>query len=102
MGYSCNYSKDVNVNINTLFNNIKRGNPHITSGFRNKPKRLGHCWIWDGIKGYLNGSSFTVESIHCNWGWGGNSDGWFVNYEQPYPDMESYYDDNNQLYITEK
>lgn len=102
MGYSCNYSKDVNVNINTLFNNIKRGNPHITGGCRNKPKRSGHCWIWDGIKGYLNGSSFTVESIHCNWGWGGSSDGWFVNYEQPDPNMESYYDDNNQLYITEK
>ena len=37
-----------------------KGNPHLTSGFRKNP-RGGHTWIWDGIRGYVNGSSIEVD-----------------------------------------
>lgn len=108
MGYSCNIAKDVNVDINALYTNIKNGNPHLTSGFRKNP-RGGHTWIWDGIRGYVNGSSIEVDAIHCNWGWNNpsgsypavNSNGWYASYEQPDPNQEPYFDDNVQLYITE-
>lgn len=110
MGYPCSVSIDANVNITSLYNNIKRGNPHITCGWRNKED--GHTWVWDGIRGYVNGSSFTVDAVHCNWGQGAdatdpnhpnkNCNGWYVSYEQPDPALGSYYDDNVQLYITLK
>ena len=101
MGYPCSLDIDENININTLYNNLKNGNPHITSGFRNSPERVGHAWIWDGMRGYVNGSTITLDAIHCNWGWN-SSNGWYTSYEQPFPDVESYYDDNCQLYITLK
>ena len=85
-----------------------KGNPHLTSGFRKNP-RGGHTWIWDGIRGYVNGSSIEVDAIHCNWEWNNpsgsypvvNLNGWYASYEQPDPNQESYLDDNVQLYITE-
>ena len=33
------------------------------------PSRGGHAWVVDGYN--------SSNHFHCNWGWGGSSDGWF-------------------------
>ncbi len=50
-----------------LKNDLDKGQPIIYAGFGNGG---GHCFIADG---YDNNNYF-----HFNWGWGGNSDGYFI------------------------
>ena len=102
-GYSIECDNDANVDINKLSRNIQRGNPHISAGTRKKPQS-GHVWIWDGVQ--VNANS-EVTLVHCNWGHGftsgiSDSDGWYTisRMEQPDPDMQPYFDDNVQIYIT--
>ena len=102
-GYSIECDNDANVDINKLSRNIQRGNHHISAGMRKDP-RSGHVWIWDGVQ--VNANS-EVTLVHCNWGHGftsgiSDSDGWYTisRMEQPDPDMQPYFDDNVQIYIT--
>lgn len=110
--YSIEIWNDKNVDIYKMANNIRLGNPHITSGMRKKP-RTGHVWIWDGIIKSSTGSE--IELVHCNWGWGKsndrvdntgviirNTDTWFTPaaMEQPDENQQAYFDDNVQIYIT--
>lgn len=37
----------------------------------------GHIWVIDGFRQYLTYCSPSY--VHCNWGWGGNSDGWYYD-----------------------
>lgn len=103
MGYSnggrkCDYSeKDV-------VNEIGAGYPVIISGFRTKHEdkilgitinssyRDGHAWIADGYAKFfktvdvvddngriLSSTWYTTYYIRCNWGWGGQYDGYFLS-----------------------
>jgi hypothetical protein len=38
----------------------------------------GHAWIIDGLRRIRYGTS-TTDYVHCNWGWGGQCDGYFVS-----------------------
>lgn len=45
----------------------------------------GHAWIMDGFKHYgtrrytLNGTEATETYFHYNWGWNGDSNGYFLS-----------------------
>ncbi|QRX64128.1 C10 family peptidase [Dysgonomonadaceae bacterium zrk40] len=42
----------------------------------------GHAWIIDGLRRIRYGSSSSssiTDYVHCNWGWGGICDGYFVS-----------------------
>lgn len=44
----------------------------ITVGYKN-----GHAWIYDGyITGKKNGKTYNL--VHCNWGWGGDNNGYYL------------------------
>lgn len=88
---------------------IKKNNPIYISAYRSEKK--GHAWVIDGfvkrkkkyetIKTYANGSitssiSYGAEQslLHCNWGWGGTHNGYFVmgnsfDTEERYDDIDS-------------
>lgn len=48
---------------------------------RDLTKDVGHAWISDGCRfcvDMLNDPTKIIETyIHCNWGWGGSSDGYY-------------------------
>jgi hypothetical protein len=53
--------------------------------------RVGHMWIIDGIKTYLGGENNKdkyLDLYHCNWGWEGDKDGWY---------LQSVYTYNNKI-----
>ncbi|MDR0230583.1 MAG: C10 family peptidase [Dysgonamonadaceae bacterium] len=101
------FYSNTNIDLGKLAQNLNYHLPHITSGFRKSP-REGHTWLWTGIHCWCSGIKSNGEYIvypgtvllYCNWGWGGSSDGWFVEYERPDPNKPSFLDDNDQLYIT--
>lgn len=102
------YYEDKNIDLNWLAYNLYSKRPHLTSGFTKKP-RSGHSWVWEGIDCYHSGISSQYQRVYiepgrtvmlyCNWGWGGRSNGWYVDYETP-TGQGTYLDDNIQLYIT--
>lgn len=107
--YNLTRKNNANVNLTTLYRNMRRENIHLTSGFNKKP-RAGHAWIWDGIYCVANSTDIgEFYALHCNWGWGGYCDGWYATFETPDPtpnnhddddnNHTTYLDDNIQLYI---
>lgn len=96
IGYNCEFTKG-GISLYTLRQNLKQGRPHIMGG--NNAEGNGHEWVIDGIK-----ENSTTLDFHCNWGWGGLSDGWV--YGNPYvksdsrPTSPSEYSDNkDHIYI---
>lgn len=39
----------------------------------------GHAWIIDGLRRIRYSSSNIKDYVHCNWGWGGKCDGYFIS-----------------------
>ena len=65
---------------------IKAGNPVYARGNSGKKKvfgirvgwKGGHAWIYDGaIIASKDGKSNTF--VHCNWGWGGYKNGYYLS-----------------------
>lgn len=72
-GYTCeNYSITSLTTNNYIANAIKKGWPVIISG--ENASEGGHSFIVDGY----NGNEF-----HIDYGWGGNSNGWFTSTQYP-------------------
>lgn len=90
---------------------------------------VGHAWVCDGTKtkttttnylieflyggpGYYNfsnyghypsESSFEYLDLHMNWGWGGESDGWYIyNSTQPTDHNNDYHRLRNDIFISKK
>lgn len=42
--------------------------------------RGGHMWIIDGYRPLVTRCDHNF--VHCNWGWGGSSNGWYVEYTE--------------------
>lgn len=87
-GYQCETHDIVSLSDQSLIENaIKKGMPVLISG--NDSNGNGHSFIIDGY----NGTEF-----HINYGWGGNSDGWFADTQYPehnnitiaHPDIENF------------
>ena len=78
-GYSYDYDATSDVTANKLFWSIIRFNPVISRGVSADG---GHEWIFDGLYGTCQLASPTtlnsINTVHCNWGWGGTSNGWYA------------------------
>ena len=53
---------------NILKNELDNSRPILYSGYENTDYDGGHAWNVDGYNG---------NNVHCNWGWGGSSNGYF-------------------------
>lgn len=56
-----------------------------------------HMWVLDGIKVYKQGLSGKELCLyHCNWGWGGSFDGWYLQaiYEDNYTNFSGSFTDD--------
>lgn len=70
----------------SIINAIRLGTPVYARGNSGKKKSLfvrikytgGHAWIYDGcITATKNGKRQNL--IHCNWGWGGSRNGYYLS-----------------------
>lgn len=102
MGYS-HPSRLTSFNADGIISSIAQNCPVIVSGFQEEyitgwfifsttRHRIGHAWISDGYlrqertvkkvyrltKEVLNTKIESRVLLHCNWGWGGYSDGYFI------------------------
>lgn len=73
--------------VNCVVNNLKSGNKIVYMrgnaryyhvGFVFRKYVDGHAWVVDG---YINEVKNNKQSyyLHCNWGWGGTKNGYFLN-----------------------
>lgn len=88
-----------------IVEDIASGRPVLTTGFNSE---VGHTWIWDGARCdarvredgrsliYLELTS--PLTLHCNWGWSGTADGWYLTYNQA-PGQEPYQLSRKYLYM---
>jgi len=53
---------------NILKNELNNNRPILYSGYEDTDYNGGHAWNVDGYNG---------NNIHCNWGWGGSSNGYY-------------------------
>lgn len=58
-----------NVWTDTLKSNLNNRCPILYYGTNNSTPPGGHGWVIDG---------YNNDYFHCNFGWGGNNDGWFI------------------------
>lgn len=56
---------------------FSKGNVILAFGL-DVASRDGHFWVIDGYVPLL--TKCDAAKIHCNWGWGGKSDGWYTDY----------------------
>jgi len=85
-GYtSANWSNSYNYL--TVKNDLLNGKPVILIGTDTSQNNYAHAWVADGVRerGYCifdsNGnwiSTVYYMDFHCNWGWGGNANGYFA------------------------
>lgn len=61
-----------NSQIQHIFNMLSNNKPVIMGGWTLVKPNEAHYWVVDGLR---QSSSETL--IHCNWGWGGEKNGWF-------------------------
>ena len=74
-----------------IMQTIKKGQPVFARGNRGYKKKLfwkkytgGHAWVYDGYLIYSWGidprdQEKTALFIHCNWGWDGNHNGFYLS-----------------------
>lgn len=59
-------------------NDLNQGRPVLLTG--DAATGGAHSWIVDGYGYFLNpGPTQPDEYFHCNWGWGGDNNGWFLD-----------------------
>lgn len=78
LGYEYEYKGIVDyIDYTKLDNCISKGNVILAFGL-DEVSRAGHFWVIDGYVPLL--TKCDAAKIHCNWGWGGKSDGWYTDY----------------------
>jgi hypothetical protein len=86
-----------NYNHSSVRSNLDNNRPVILSGRNNSS---GHMWVCDGYRDYNfyyeDCSSYGYLHFHMNWGWGGDSNGWFA-YNNFNP-LSTYNDDKKMIY----
>lgn len=79
-------SKLKDYNETNIVNAIKGGNPVYARGNSGKKKVLGirvgwkggHAWVYDGML-TASKDNKTSTFIHCNWGWNGRNNGYYIS-----------------------
>ena len=94
--YNYHSQKEYSANFDSIMVDISNGFPVFMRGTREymqngEVKRSGHAWVVDGVaikSAYLIcyhsiGEQpeiviMTQNLVHCNWGWNGNNNGYFI------------------------
>lgn len=94
--YGYHFQREYFAEFDSIQADIRRGHPVYMRGTREyiqdgELKYSGHAWVVDGVAvksmyvdSYGNGESLpelykiTKNLIHCNWGWNGNNNGYFI------------------------
>lgn len=71
---------------NQIISSIQKGNPVYGRGNSGKKKFIGirvgwsggHAWVYDGYI-YATKDNTPQKLIHCNWGWGGSQNGYYLS-----------------------
>ena len=106
MGY--NYTYEQNPLSFVIYVNVLRSHPVLISATE-KSKKTGHMWVIDGYAdgvyyieyyNYNTGESArkekTLPLVHCNWGWGGQGNGYYLfnvfdmQYSDPHKTRATY------------
>lgn len=90
--YHYNYNGQVENDNNAIKEDLLNYRPVIVDGYKsgNSP---GHAWVIDGLvvkrsrSLVIPGLSKYREYVHCNWGWNGGCNGFFI-----FKDFETLYD----------
>lgn len=78
LGY--HYDELFDVDFGTIKTDISNGNPVFMRG-RVPGENIGHAWVVDGVavkRHYLANLHPDRQYIHCNWGWNGDCNGYFI------------------------
>lgn len=98
-------------------NQLRQGLPVIASGCASNPTIFdpgdGHFWVIDGFRQYdrdikvvqdtdtgtieLSSRTESLKYIHCNWGWGNDSNGYFYNGVFDLSQSQNYPNRNQKL-----
>ena len=73
-------------NENAIISAIKSGYPVLARGNSGKKKVLGirvgwkggHAWVYDGVL-VASKDGKSNNFVHCNWGWGGYKNGYYIS-----------------------
>jgi len=106
MGY--NYTYEQNPSSLVIYTNLLNSQPVLISATE-KSKKTGHMWVIDGYAdgvyyieyyNYNTGESArkekTLPLVHCNWGWGGQGNGYYLfnvfdmQYSDPHKTRATY------------
>lgn len=89
MGYT--YSYYGTYDYSRSMSDFQQGMPIVLGGYDSSNNFAGHCWVADGgltrsyheIRYTLYGKeeivTDTQQLIHCNWGWGGDGNGYYLS-----------------------
>lgn len=86
-----------------IYDDVKENHPVLVSGYGNTSNgdRASHIWVADRMDinekwiyyifkrnsvPQVYKDVYTVKHIHCNWGWGNRSDGWYHTFTPVYVD----------------
>lgn len=116
LGYT--YSGPIAINESTIKSNIDNEQPVYMRGERYDDGKIkGHAWVVDGYKyirntylvykrevgttlwfptGYVNYTYEQTDYIHCNWGWSGLGNGYFLYNVFNFYDDDVIYDYSGQ------
>ena len=104
----CNYTYEQNPLSFVIYVNVLRSHPVLISATE-KSEKTGHIWVIDGYAdgvyyieyyNYNTGESArkekTLPLVHCNWGWGGQGNGYYLfnvfdmQYKDPHKTRATY------------
>lgn len=88
--YGLNASKLGGMRFFDIMDALKKRAVIYTSG--RKDKSAGHAWVIDGFRFMGKGPAIRHCYVHCNWGWSGVSNGYFLFNEYRSDHPEAIYD----------
>lgn len=96
-----------------IYDDVKDNHPVLVSGYGNyaNGREAAHIWIADRMdinekwiyhiyKQKVYKRIYNAKHIHCNWGWGNRSDGWYYAFSPVYVDGEQLYFTSNIVVYT--
>lgn len=123
MGYGYAYRRDYTINsshecYDSVYNNVKFNHPVLMIG--EEPDE--HAWVIDAViaekwwyytadevhsstppyvYGEVRRQRYAGEFYHCNWGWGGHSNGWYFMFIPQFTDGKKVSFDDQKAIITQ-
>ncbi len=68
-----------NIAVENLYNCLRSKSGLVVIRGTKSDNSVGHMWVMDGVQSYSSThDSKTLDLFHCNWGWGGFQDGYYL------------------------